>query len=95
MTTAVKPNGDASPAATFWTYLTSFTSVNLLTHAEGPQPGKPARAIRVIGAGSGGLVVVKANNTTETLAGLFAGFEITGEIQSITSGTIASAIILW
>ncbi len=90
---AVKPNLNTEPVGRKWAFLTAFTSVNLLTHAEGD--GHPARAILVVAAGSGGPVVVKPDGHTETLSGLASGVQIPGQVQSITSGTITSAIVFW
>ncbi len=60
-------------------------------------PKFPARAIKVVTAGGGGLVVVMANGAQRTLSGLTAGEEIFGKFAKIvSSGTTVSKVrVTW
>jgi hypothetical protein len=84
-----------SPTADNWHFFSDFSStIDLTDGAHGPKAC--CRAIQVIGAGSGQLVVKRQDGTTETVTGLTAGMQIAGACSSIeTSTNVASVVVYW
>ena len=84
-----------APVADNWHFYSSFsTTIDLTDGSNGPQAC--ARAIQIIGAGSGQLVVKRQDGTTETVTGLTAGMQIAGACASIETATnVASVIVYW